>query len=42
MMALKHIIFDTENNTFIGFEEYRFTDVFNNYSLVEPLKDIIS
>lgn len=40
--GLKHTIFNTENNTFIGIEEYRFVDIANNYSLVEPLKDIIN
>ncbi|MBL4593099.1 MAG: DUF3822 family protein [Flavobacteriales bacterium] len=40
--GLKHTVFDTNNNTFIGFEEYRFTDVYNDYSVVEPIKDIIA
>lgn len=40
--GLKHTILDTQSNTFIGIEEYRFTDIYNDYSLVEPLKEIIS
>lgn len=40
--GLKHTILNADNNTFIGIEEYRFTDVYNDYSLVEPLKNIIS
>ena len=40
--GLKHTVLDTNNNTFIGLEEYRFTDIYNDYSLVEPLKDILS
>jgi hypothetical protein len=40
--GLKHTIFNTENNTFIGFEEYRFTDIHNDYSLVEPIQDIVA
>lgn len=39
--GFKHTILDTENNTFIGIEEFRFSDIYNNYSLVEPLKEII-
>ncbi|MDG1476894.1 MAG: DUF3822 family protein [Vicingaceae bacterium] len=39
--GFKYTILDTENNTFIGIEEYRFSDIYNNYSLVEPLKEII-
>lgn len=38
----KHTIFDTQTNTFIGIEEYQFTDIYNDYSLVEPLKEIIA
>lgn len=40
--ALKHTVFNTENNTFVGIEEYRFADIYNDYSLVEPVKDIIT
>ena len=40
--GLKHTVFNTENNTFIGLEEYRFSDISNDYSLVAPLKDIIT
>lgn len=40
--GFKHTILDTQNNTFIGIEEYRFTDIYNDYSLVEPLKEIIA
>jgi hypothetical protein len=38
----KHTILDTETNTFIGFEAYRFTAIYNDYSLVNPLKEIIT
>ena len=38
--GLKQTIFNVENSTFIGFEEYRFSDVYNDYSLVAPLKEI--
>ena len=40
--GLKHTVFNTENNTFIGIEEYRFTDVYNDYSLLDPLKNILA
>ncbi len=40
--GLKHTVFNTENNTFIGIEEYQFSDIHNDYSLVSPLKEIIS
>jgi len=40
--SLKHTILNTENNTYIGIEEYRFTNVYNDYSLVEPVQDIIA
>lgn len=40
--GLKHIVFDTQNSSFIGFEAYRFVDIYNDYSLVEPLKNIIT
>jgi hypothetical protein len=40
--GLKHTIFNTENNTFIGFEEYQFTDIHNDFSLVEPLQNIVA
>jgi hypothetical protein len=40
--SLKQTIFNTENSTFIGFEEYLFSDIHNDYSLVRPLKEIIS
>ncbi len=39
--GLKHTILNTENNTFIGFEAYRFNAIYNDYSLVNPLKEII-
>ena len=39
--SLKQTIFNTENNTFIGFEEYQFSDIQNDYSLVQPIKEII-
>jgi len=39
--SIKHTILNTENNTFIGFEEYRLSNIYNDYSLVIPLKDII-
>ncbi len=38
--GLKHTIFNTENNTFIGIEEYQFSESYNDYSLVSPLKEI--
>ena len=40
--GLKQTIFNVENSTFIGFEEYRFSDVYNDYSLVAPLKEILT
>jgi hypothetical protein len=39
--SLKQTVFDTENNTFIGFEEYQLLDIYNDYCLVNPLKEII-
>jgi hypothetical protein len=40
--GLKHTVFNTENNTFIGLEEYQFSEIHNDYSLVTPLKEIIA
>ncbi|MGB0888284.1 MAG: DUF3822 family protein [Vicingaceae bacterium] len=40
--GLKQTIFNTENNTFIGLEEYQFSDIYNDYSLLSPLKEIIA
>jgi len=40
--GMKHTVFNTENSTFIGFEEYRFTEISNDYSLIEPVKNIIT
>ncbi len=40
--GIKHTIFNTVNNTFIGLEEYQFSDIHNDYSLVAPLKEIIA
>ncbi len=40
--GLKHTVFNTENNTFIGIEEYQFSDSYNDYSLVAPLKEIVA
>jgi len=40
--GLKHTVLDTQSNAFIGIEEYRFADIYNDYSLVEPLKDIVA
>jgi hypothetical protein len=40
--GLKHVILNVENQTFIGIEEYQFTDVYNDYSLLEPVKNILS
>ena len=39
--GLKQTILNTENNTFIGIEEYNFTDVYNDYSLVDSLQHIL-
>jgi len=39
--GLKHTILNYESKTFIGFEEYQFKDIYNDYSLVTPLKEII-
>lgn len=40
--GLKHTVFNIENKTFIGIEEYQFTEVLNNHALVEATKNIIS
>ena len=40
--GFKYTIFDSSSSTFIGLEEYVFDGVFNDFSLVEPLKDIIN
>ena len=40
--SLKQTVFDTENNTFIGLEAYQLSDIYNDYSLVTPLKEIVS
>jgi hypothetical protein len=40
--GLKHTVFNTQNNTFIGIEAYQFSDIHNDYSLVEPLKEVIA
>jgi hypothetical protein len=40
--SLKHTVFNIDNNTFIAFEEYRFNGIYNDYSLVTPLKEIIN
>lgn len=40
--ALKYTVLDMQTNTFIGFEEYRFTSIYSDYALVNPLKEIIS
>ena len=40
--GIKHTIFNIDNNTFIGFEEFKFVDIHNDYSLVKPLKDVLN
>ena len=40
--SFKHTVLDTQSNTFIGIEEYQFTDIYNDYSLLEPLKEILA
>jgi len=39
--GLKYTVFNPENNTFIGLEEYRFNNIYTVYSLVEPLAQLI-
>ncbi|MCB9361481.1 MAG: DUF3822 family protein [Flavobacteriales bacterium] len=40
--AVTYTILNTQNNTFIGLEKYLLNDIFNDYSLVEPLIKIIN
>jgi hypothetical protein len=40
--GLKYSIFNPENTTFIGFEAYRFDRILNDYSLIEPLKELLN
>jgi len=40
--GIKQTILDTLSNTFIGIEEYRFTDIYNDHSLVEPLQKVVA
>jgi len=39
--GVKYTLFNTKNDTFIALEEYRFDGIFNDYSLVEPLSQLI-
>lgn len=39
--GFKYTIFNNSTSTFIGIEEYRFESIFNDFSMVEPLKLII-
>lgn len=39
--GLKYTIYNPSSNTFIGIEEYRFDAVFNDYSMLEPINNII-
>ena len=41
LSGLKHTVFNCDNLTFIGFEEYRFNTIYNDYSLITPLKEIV-
>lgn len=40
--AFSYTILNTQNNTFIGLEKYLLTDIYNDYSLVEPLSEIFN
>ena len=40
--SMKLTVLDTEINTFVGFEEYRFSSIYSDYALLTPLKEIIS
>ena len=42
LTSLKHTVFNCENLTFIAFEEYQFNNVYNDFSLVTPLKEILT
>jgi len=40
--GIKHTIFNTTTNTFIGLEEYSFSGVHTDYSLTKPVKEILT
>ena len=39
--GIKYTLFNTKNDTFIAIEAYRFDGIFNDYSLVAPLTQLI-
>ena len=40
--AITYTILNTQNNTFIGLEKYLLNDIYNDYSLVDPLTQIVN
>lgn len=40
--GLKHTVLDIKTNTFIAFEDYSFSDIYNDHALVKPIKEIIA
>jgi hypothetical protein len=39
--GLNYTIFNTQTNTYIGFESFLFNDVYNDYSILNPLTQVI-
>ncbi|HRN41140.1 MAG TPA: DUF3822 family protein [Vicingus sp.] len=39
--GLSYTIFNTQTNTYIGFESFLFNDVYNDYSILNPLNQVI-
>jgi len=39
--GLSYTIFNTQTNTYIGFENFLFNDVYNDYSILKPLSQVI-
>src|SRR3990167_6952888 len=40
--SLKHAVFNCDNLTFIGFDAYQFNTIYNDFSLITPLKEILA
>ena len=39
--GLSYTVFNNQSNTFIGFENYIFNEVYNDYSILNPLKEFL-
>jgi len=40
--GLKYTLLDTSKNTFVAFEEYQFQDIYSEYALVNPIKEVLA